>query len=49
VVELARERARLDEMGAAAARFGRHDGDEALRAFMLEVLAGSVGRHRRSA
>jgi UDP-N-acetylglucosamine--N-acetylmuramyl-(pentapeptide) pyrophosphoryl-undecaprenol N-acetylglucosamine transferase len=49
VVELARDRARLHEMGAAAARFGRRDGDEALRTFMLEAVADGVGRHRRSA
>jgi len=28
-------------MGLAAARFGRPDGDEALRSFVLEVLAGA--------
>ena len=49
VVELFRDRARLAQMGAAAARFGRPDGDEALRRFMLEALADGVGRHRRSA
>jgi UDP-N-acetylglucosamine--N-acetylmuramyl-(pentapeptide) pyrophosphoryl-undecaprenol N-acetylglucosamine transferase len=47
VVDLARDRARLDEMGATAARFGRRDGDEALRDFMLEAVADGVGRHRR--
>jgi hypothetical protein len=36
-------------MGVAAARFGRRDGDEALRDFMLEAVADGVGRHRRSA
>jgi UDP-N-acetylglucosamine--N-acetylmuramyl-(pentapeptide) pyrophosphoryl-undecaprenol N-acetylglucosamine transferase len=49
VVELARDRVRLDGMGAVAARFGRRDGDEALRTFMLEAVADGVGRHRRGA
>ncbi len=40
VTPLANDAARLAEMGAAAARFGRRDGDEALRAFMLEAVAG---------
>jgi len=39
VVELANDRARLAGMAAVAARFGRRDGDEALRAFMLEALS----------
>jgi UDP-N-acetylglucosamine--N-acetylmuramyl-(pentapeptide) pyrophosphoryl-undecaprenol N-acetylglucosamine transferase len=49
VVELAGDRRRLAEMGAAAATFGRRDGDEALLAFMLEAVADGIGRHRRSA
>jgi UDP-N-acetylglucosamine--N-acetylmuramyl-(pentapeptide) pyrophosphoryl-undecaprenol N-acetylglucosamine transferase len=40
VVPLATDPARLSEMGAAAARFGRRDGDEALRTFVLDVLKG---------
>jgi UDP-N-acetylglucosamine--N-acetylmuramyl-(pentapeptide) pyrophosphoryl-undecaprenol N-acetylglucosamine transferase len=38
VVPLARDGARLAEMSAAAAAYGRRDGDEALRAFMYEVV-----------
>ena len=49
VVELARDRSRLVEMGLAASRFGRRDGDEALRAFVLEAVSDGAGRHRRSA
>jgi UDP-N-acetylglucosamine--N-acetylmuramyl-(pentapeptide) pyrophosphoryl-undecaprenol N-acetylglucosamine transferase len=39
VVPLALDRARLAQMSEAAARFGRRDGDEALRAFVLEAVA----------
>jgi UDP-N-acetylglucosamine--N-acetylmuramyl-(pentapeptide) pyrophosphoryl-undecaprenol N-acetylglucosamine transferase len=38
MVPLARDRGRLSAMGAAAAAYGRRDGDEALRAFMYEVV-----------
>jgi UDP-N-acetylglucosamine--N-acetylmuramyl-(pentapeptide) pyrophosphoryl-undecaprenol N-acetylglucosamine transferase len=38
VVPLARDEARLATMSAAAAAYGRRDGDEALRAFMYEVV-----------
>jgi UDP-N-acetylglucosamine--N-acetylmuramyl-(pentapeptide) pyrophosphoryl-undecaprenol N-acetylglucosamine transferase len=40
LVPLATDAARLAEMGAAAARFGRRDGDEALRTFMYDVYQG---------
>ncbi len=40
VVALALDSTRLAEMGRAAARFGRRDGDEALRTFVLDVVAG---------
>ncbi|MQA25021.1 MAG: undecaprenyldiphospho-muramoylpentapeptide beta-N-acetylglucosaminyltransferase [Micromonosporaceae bacterium] len=39
VIPLARDRERLDEMGAAVAAYGHRDGDEALREFMLEAVA----------
>jgi len=39
VVPLANDRAKLDAMSEAAARFGRRDGDEALRALVLEAVA----------
>jgi UDP-N-acetylglucosamine--N-acetylmuramyl-(pentapeptide) pyrophosphoryl-undecaprenol N-acetylglucosamine transferase len=39
VVDLAHDPARLAEMSAVAATFGRRDGDEALRSFMLEALS----------
>jgi UDP-N-acetylglucosamine--N-acetylmuramyl-(pentapeptide) pyrophosphoryl-undecaprenol N-acetylglucosamine transferase len=39
VVPLARDAGRLAEMSAAAASYGRRDGDEALRSFVLEVLS----------
>lgn len=39
VIPLARDRARLDEMAAAVTAYGHRDGDEALRAFMLEAVA----------
>ena len=39
VVPLANDRAQLDMMSEAAARFGRRDGDEALRALVLEAVA----------
>ena len=39
VVPLANDRAQLDMMSVAAARFGRRDGDEALRALVLEAVA----------
>ncbi len=38
VVPLVRDSDRLAAMGAAAASYGRRDGDEALRHFLLEVL-----------
>src|SRR5690606_4124993 len=38
VIELMRDPQRLVAMGAAAAAYGRRDGDEALRRFMLEVI-----------
>jgi UDP-N-acetylglucosamine--N-acetylmuramyl-(pentapeptide) pyrophosphoryl-undecaprenol N-acetylglucosamine transferase len=41
VVPLARDGARLAAMSTAAAAYGRRDGDEALRAFVLEVVGGS--------
>jgi UDP-N-acetylglucosamine--N-acetylmuramyl-(pentapeptide) pyrophosphoryl-undecaprenol N-acetylglucosamine transferase len=40
VPPLANDPARLAAMGAAAAAYGRRDGDEALREFMLEVVPG---------
>ena len=40
VVPLANDPARLHTMSQAAARFGRRDGDEALRAFVLDVASG---------
>jgi UDP-N-acetylglucosamine--N-acetylmuramyl-(pentapeptide) pyrophosphoryl-undecaprenol N-acetylglucosamine transferase len=40
VVPLALDKVRLAEMSESAAQFGRHDGDEALRNFVLSVLAG---------
>ncbi|GII22088.1 undecaprenyldiphospho-muramoylpentapeptide beta-N-acetylglucosaminyltransferase [Planosporangium mesophilum] len=43
IVPLARDHARLDTMSRAAAAYGRRDGDEALRAFMYEVVGG-MGR-----
>ena len=42
VVPLALDRARLAEMSESAAMFGRRDGDEALRTFVLDVVAGRV-------
>jgi UDP-N-acetylglucosamine--N-acetylmuramyl-(pentapeptide) pyrophosphoryl-undecaprenol N-acetylglucosamine transferase len=39
VVELLGDPARLTAMGAAAAGYGRRDGDEALRSYVLEVLS----------
>jgi UDP-N-acetylglucosamine--N-acetylmuramyl-(pentapeptide) pyrophosphoryl-undecaprenol N-acetylglucosamine transferase len=38
IVPLVRDPARLAEMGAAAAGYGRRDGDEALREFVLEAV-----------
>lgn len=38
VIGLARDPRRLATMGAAAAAYGRRDGDEALRQFVLEVV-----------
>jgi len=38
LVPLARDAATLASMGAAAARYGRRDGDEALREYVLEVV-----------
>ncbi len=40
VIPLANDPVRLRDMGQAAARFGRRDGDEALRSFVLDVVAG---------
>ena len=40
VIPLAGSAPRLATMGAAAATFGRRDGDEALRSFVLEVVGG---------
>jgi UDP-N-acetylglucosamine--N-acetylmuramyl-(pentapeptide) pyrophosphoryl-undecaprenol N-acetylglucosamine transferase len=42
VIPLAGDRPRLAEMGLAASAFGRHDGDEALRAFVLEVVGAKI-------
>ena len=42
VVPLAKDEMRLAEMSAATTRFGRRDGDEALRAFVLDVVAGNL-------
>ena len=42
VVPLANDRGRLVAMSQAAARFGRSDGDEALRAFVLDVVSGRL-------
>jgi UDP-N-acetylglucosamine--N-acetylmuramyl-(pentapeptide) pyrophosphoryl-undecaprenol N-acetylglucosamine transferase len=42
VVPLANDPGRLHTMGQAAARFGRRDGDEALRAFVLDVVSGRL-------
>jgi UDP-N-acetylglucosamine--N-acetylmuramyl-(pentapeptide) pyrophosphoryl-undecaprenol N-acetylglucosamine transferase len=42
VIPLAHDRVELDRMGAAAAAYGRRDGDEALRAYMYEVAAGGA-------
>ncbi|HEX6871055.1 MAG TPA: UDP-N-acetylglucosamine--N-acetylmuramyl-(pentapeptide) pyrophosphoryl-undecaprenol N-acetylglucosamine transferase, partial [Micromonosporaceae bacterium] len=42
VIPLALDTVRLSEMSEVAARFGRRDGDEALRAFVLDVVAGRV-------
>jgi UDP-N-acetylglucosamine--N-acetylmuramyl-(pentapeptide) pyrophosphoryl-undecaprenol N-acetylglucosamine transferase len=38
ILPLARDRERLGAMGAAAAAYGRRDGDEALRGFVLEAV-----------
>jgi UDP-N-acetylglucosamine--N-acetylmuramyl-(pentapeptide) pyrophosphoryl-undecaprenol N-acetylglucosamine transferase len=42
VVPLALDTARLSDMSQTATRFGRRDGDEALRTFVLDVVAGRV-------
>jgi UDP-N-acetylglucosamine--N-acetylmuramyl-(pentapeptide) pyrophosphoryl-undecaprenol N-acetylglucosamine transferase len=42
VVPLANDPKRLHDMSQAAARFGRRDGDEALRAFVLDVVSGRL-------
>ena len=42
LVPLATDQSRLAEMSLAAARFGRRDGDEALRAFVVDVVAGRL-------
>lgn len=39
IVPLAHDRAELARMSAAAASYGRRDGDEALRSYMYEVVA----------
>jgi UDP-N-acetylglucosamine--N-acetylmuramyl-(pentapeptide) pyrophosphoryl-undecaprenol N-acetylglucosamine transferase len=39
IIPLCRDPGRLTAMGAAAARYGRRDGDEALLAFVLEAVA----------
>lgn len=39
VIPLIRDPQRLHTMGAAAARYGRRDGDEALRSFVLQAVA----------
>jgi len=41
VIPLVTDTPRLVEMGRVAATFGRRDGDEALRAFVLEALASA--------
>lgn len=41
VVPLVRDAPRLAEMSRAAAAYGRRDGDEALRAYLLEVVHGA--------
>jgi UDP-N-acetylglucosamine--N-acetylmuramyl-(pentapeptide) pyrophosphoryl-undecaprenol N-acetylglucosamine transferase len=38
IIPLARDRQRLAAMSAAAARYGRRDGDEALLEFVLEAV-----------
>jgi UDP-N-acetylglucosamine--N-acetylmuramyl-(pentapeptide) pyrophosphoryl-undecaprenol N-acetylglucosamine transferase len=40
VIPLARDQQRLHAMGAAAAAYGRRDGDEALVDFVVETVAG---------
>lgn len=42
VIPLASDPGRLAAMSNAAARFGRRDGDEALRAFVLDVVSGKL-------
>jgi UDP-N-acetylglucosamine--N-acetylmuramyl-(pentapeptide) pyrophosphoryl-undecaprenol N-acetylglucosamine transferase len=42
VIPLVTDPARLAAMSQAAARFGRRDGDEALRAFVLDVVSGRL-------
>jgi UDP-N-acetylglucosamine--N-acetylmuramyl-(pentapeptide) pyrophosphoryl-undecaprenol N-acetylglucosamine transferase len=42
VIPLANDPARLHKMSEVAARFGRRDGDEALRAFVLDVVSGRL-------
>jgi UDP-N-acetylglucosamine--N-acetylmuramyl-(pentapeptide) pyrophosphoryl-undecaprenol N-acetylglucosamine transferase len=46
VVPLALDPTRLAHMGEAATTFGRRDGDEALRRFVLEVCNSGAGAHR---
>jgi UDP-N-acetylglucosamine--N-acetylmuramyl-(pentapeptide) pyrophosphoryl-undecaprenol N-acetylglucosamine transferase len=41
VIPLLRDPARIAAMSAAAAGYGRRDGDEALRRYVLEVVAGA--------
>jgi UDP-N-acetylglucosamine--N-acetylmuramyl-(pentapeptide) pyrophosphoryl-undecaprenol N-acetylglucosamine transferase len=43
VIPLALDPARLASMSAVAATFGRRDGDEALRRFVLDVVEGRAG------
>jgi len=40
IIPLITDPSRLEAMGAAAAAYGRRDGDEALRQFVLEVVSG---------
>jgi UDP-N-acetylglucosamine--N-acetylmuramyl-(pentapeptide) pyrophosphoryl-undecaprenol N-acetylglucosamine transferase len=43
VVPVVRDKDRLAEMSRAAAAYGRRDGDEALREYLLEVVRGAHG------
>jgi UDP-N-acetylmuramate-alanine ligase len=44
-VELVTDQARLATMGYAAAAYGRRDGDEQLRSFLLNALASATKRN----